>query len=510
MSTRWEDTPTLRKLQVLEYLKADVMGLLELYEKVNQPIWDKFETNMCDFVTSSSQSYKLWVTKFLDHELGLPNAKQEQDFRASIYGGRTYKNKNRFKSKQYDAIMQGLLDGSLKYEDVNDFIFDSDVCSLYPSVMKDGHFPIGQAKDTNVFRSNKLGIYYIKYETNKKLLTPILPRRQDGKLKWDLVDSEGWYTSVDIDNALAHGYWIDIVKGYYWEKSAKVFEKYIDHFYQMKQNATKGTPQYLLAKLWLNALYGKTIQKSIRTQDHIVKTHAEFWKILNDNIIIEMNQVGNVWLVKSKSKEEEVEKSLASKPTQLGAFILSYSRVLMSKYYDQCPNTKEGMPFYYDTDSLNVHSSCLKEYGGKIEIDSSLGGVMDDVGGKVIEAYWICPKMYTFKYLTPDLKIKYHFRGKGVNVLSSIMLENRNNNLTTKEIEELTFEEYKLMDAGKSRTYIRAFQIKRIGMKKSSKEENDFFTLKHYENTSRTVNTCAWQGRNFIDNQFSVPWGYVN
>ena len=36
----------------------------------------------------------------------------------------------------------------------------------------------------------KLGIYRIKYISNKNLIDAILPRREDGCLKWDLRDGE--------------------------------------------------------------------------------------------------------------------------------------------------------------------------------------------------------------------------------------------------------------------------------------------------------------------------------
>lgn len=35
------------------------------------------------------------------------------------------------------------------------------------------------------------------------------------------------------------------------------FNDYVDHFYELKKNATKGSPEYIYAKLFLNSLYGK-------------------------------------------------------------------------------------------------------------------------------------------------------------------------------------------------------------------------------------------------------------
>ena len=84
--------------------------------------------------------------------------------------------------------------------------------------------------------------------------------------------------------------------------------------------------------------------------------------------------------------------------------------------------------------------------------------------------------------------------------------------------EEDMFNEYKLMHEGQTRTYRRAFSIKKIGLKRTSNETNDFLTCKHLESedTARTVNQQEWSGRNFYHpsipddkkGDWSVPWGY--
>jgi DNA polymerase type B, organellar and viral len=108
-----------------------------------------------------------------------------------------------------------------------------------------------------------VGIFRVEYVTNENLIDGILPRRDDGRLIWDLKDHTGIYNSVDIDNALALGYKIKIVEGYYWEKTEYVFDNYINYLYDFKKNAKNGSAQYTLAKLMMNGLNGKTIQKPI-------------------------------------------------------------------------------------------------------------------------------------------------------------------------------------------------------------------------------------------------------
>ncbi len=86
-----------------------------------------------------------------------------------------------------------------------------------------------------------MGIYRIEYISNKTLLTPILPRKENGGLKWDLIDGAGWYSSVDTENARKNGYIVSVFEGYYWEKNAKIFKSYVEVFYEMKKKSVKGT-----------------------------------------------------------------------------------------------------------------------------------------------------------------------------------------------------------------------------------------------------------------------------
>jgi len=485
LSTNWETTDEVRKKDVLEYLKCDVLGLCELYEKVNEPIYSQFQINLCECLTTSSSAFTIWRDKFLNQKIYLPDNEMENNIRQAIYGGRCYKNKNRFFSNQYEDI----LNGKISYDEIDDYIFDADVVSLYPTAMLE-KFPVGKEIKTNLYQDNKMGIYKIKYVAPKNLLTPILPRKEDGRLKWDLRDGEGWYSSVDIENAKEKGYEIEVITGYYWNETDYVFKEYIEEFYKMKQNSKKGTPAYTTAKLYLNGLYGKMIQRAINSKDAIISTSEEFLEILNKNIIQEINEVNDKWLIKYIPKEEYLNPSGAEKPTQLGIFILAYSRRIMNGYYDKCGNSMNRLPYYYDTDSLNIHSSCLD----KIKINKNLGGIDDDVGGKVIRAIYIAPKMYALQYITEDNKIHYHFRGKGVS----------NDVLNWKDFED--------MDKGASKKYYRDFQMKKINLKKTKKDaELNHFSHKHIlgEDTGKVVNNIKWSGRNFIDENNSVPYGFL-
>ncbi len=275
----------------LKYLEGDVLGLKELTELLNQSCFEKFGVNLYKYMSTSQLTYAVWVNflyKDSTNPIFLQTPEHEKFFRESIYGGRTYKYKHTFVSKQRDAY----INGKISFEDIQDYLIDADVNSLYPAAMKN-EFPIGipihlkpNTPSVNYFnklikddaKCPKFGIYRIEYKTNKNLIDAILPRREEGRLKWDLKDSVGVYNSVDIDNALDLGYKIKFIEGYYWEETEYVFDNYINFLYQFKKNSKKGTAQYTLAKLMMNGLYGKTIQRPILDENVIIRLHEEFIK----------------------------------------------------------------------------------------------------------------------------------------------------------------------------------------------------------------------------------------
>ncbi len=144
----------------------------------------------------------------------MPTLEQEKAFRQSVRGGRVYKNKSYFESKDLEKFKRG----ELKYNDIEDYLFYGDVVSLvYPMAMLE-KLPIGFPKETKIFMEGKLGIItLINYITNKNLIHSIGGRKEEGKLIWDLKDGTGYYTStIDIEDMKMCGYPIEILDGWYY------------------------------------------------------------------------------------------------------------------------------------------------------------------------------------------------------------------------------------------------------------------------------------------------------
>ena len=428
----------------------------------------------------------------------------------------------------------------MPFSEIVDYLVDADVVSLYPAAMSQYKYPVGKALETNRIMSGKMGIYYADVTPNKNLLHSIGGRRGDsGQLIWDLNHTRGYYTSVDLEDMIERGYKVAITQedgkpSYYWEESTFIFKEFIGQMFKAKASVEKGTPHYILAKLFMNALYGKMIQRPIPEKSKFIENNEQYWAFWKTYDIKDMEQVGDSWYITGVPRDQEKLAKTITKPTHLGAFILAYSRRIMLKYIDESnPHAKEVYAddfmnkteeeqkvirakaiqsdfFYTDTDSIQLH---VKD---KPKFNKDLGGITDDLGDncKIVKGTWIAPKLYMLAYVKDDLydrplikkdqtaedegtlevmsnglKLHYHFRGKGLN---------------TKDLSSTTFEK---MDAGEALTNVRPFSMKKIHTKRNTKQQHiPHFSILHLTNVSRTVNKSAWGGRCF-DGNASVPHG---
>lgn len=513
LASRWEDMKENLREDCLLYLRSDVMGLKELFDKLNTTIFNEHKVNITSYISTSSLSFNLWKrTIDKKYDIRLPTIEQEEAFRESVRGGRCYKSKSEFVSKQYNEYKNR----QTTYEDIDDYIIDADVVSLYPSAMAQFEYPTGECLKLDSGKKEmkgKMGIYKIKYITNKRLAHAILGRRceKEKKLIWDLTDGEGWYSSVEIEDAIANGYQVEILDGYYWTQTGFVFKEYIEELFKKKEELSKqgkkGSVEYLLSKLFMNALYGKQIQRPIYNKTVNITSVSEYWKFWSRYIINDITKIQEgLYEVSGIPREKEATEKRITKPTQLGSFILAYSRRIMLGYI------KEANPYfdhkdtyqkeqidndihYTDTDSLQMKAGCakrMKNLGKK-----SLGMITDDLGDgcKIIKGLWISPKLYMLEYAKKgDTKTHFHFRGKGLSA------------------DKLSPELYEQMAEGKSYTNTRDFQMKKIHAKRNSNQQNiPMFSVQHFTNIQKTVNSSRWAGRQFDNNyNYSVPWGSSN
>ena len=112
----------------------------------------------------------------------------------------------------------------------------------------------------------------------------------------------------------------------------------------------------------LNAMYGKTLQRAIYDTTEIICDYNKLLNFFKDYEITDISVLSESKLVISGTAIRREEK--ITKPCQLGAFVLSYSRQIMMNYMKAIdPTLKTHIFTYTDTDSLHI----LGEHKNKLE-----------------------------------------------------------------------------------------------------------------------------------------------
>jgi hypothetical protein len=386
--------------KLIEYCKLDVIGTYQLYEKLEEPYTER-GIIFLELFTASQGAYKICKQKWALSKCKVSDRLSritDNFFRQSIYGGRVEVFKREYKSSHYEDIRQG----KINYDDVNNYMRALDVNSLYPSAMRNNLYPVGKEKPATRFMTDKLGIYNCKIKKVNNLKFPVCCDKNNG---YNLEDSEGIYTSVDILQMRKYGYNVIVLGGYYWDQSDYIYRDYIDEFYQIKKDSKKGSPQYENAKLMLNSIYGKMIQRDEYETNYTFSTIEEFEKVKSKG----MNDKNGKWSgyidVDSGVMHmtfTQHQKDFTSKKSYLGAFILSYSKVGMYDMFDKCD------PYYTDTDSVYVEN----KYSDLFDIGDELGQFSDDYKGKIIYSCFVAKKLKYIELLQPDYIYKVDNNGK--------------------------------------------------------------------------------------------------
>lgn len=417
-------------------LESRIYASKKIFHGVNKTLHEISKKNITGFCTLAQCSYWIW-NNMLPHtedkhlkNIHIPKDKDNYDFiRKSIYGGRTNILKKEFKSDSY----QNILDGKVGYDELlnsGDYLVDADTCSLYPSSMVNNDFmkvkyPIGRgrwSKDPEKdFKNGLLGFYQVKYCCNKKLRVPILPRKENNRLLWDLIDSEGVYCSVDIENAIDYSYKIEFLeKAYVYDNSTdKLFSKFVDKFFQIKSENYNNKVKYQFAKNILNSLYGKLIQKIWNIKVEMIDTLDNFYKFANEFEISDWDFSDKSIILSGIDTKSEFKNS---KPIHLGSFVLGYSRRLMLIHMKNICDLNE-IPFIYtDTDSLFItgkHHKMLLKKGLFIEDKryAKLGYLCNDLDGNAIifRQLNLSTKQYTFSSIDEKEQIEDTSKCRGIN-----------------------------------------------------------------------------------------------
>lgn len=541
------------KEEVIKYVKNDIEMTYQLYLAMSKMNFELFKVNMNDFVTAQQMAYSIWASTILPNinlksctewncdypmpdiidypKIMYPSEKLYDMSYAAIYGGRVYPNAREFEIEDYDKI----INKEIKYEDITEnYAMLLDVCSLYPSAMAFYEYPVGpawslneeQIEELNKNLKNKLiqsvpvGIYKISFKPNPYITVPILPKKSMKKdffgkltssgLEWDLLPGEGCYTSVDINSALESDYYITIIEGMVWDKTYPIFKNFTNLMFKLKQQAENegNEAKRTTVKVEMNGVYGKFSQKNI-TEDVVISDEK---KIIHEFIIShEMSEVlvirdddkGEIMSLILKGRQFSCEEQ-KPKPNYYSAFILSYSRLIMKKYYTII-NPLDGNFFfskeayenqflYGDTDSLIVvmtkeKKEALFPYIKKNELGMLSNDLKKD-DGKIIKAIFVGPKTYWIQWIGNDNVIRDNGKCKGI------------------PRKLISPEQFINIKVGASNNPVTFTSWKRTGASSIKNME----PWKIYSvMITRSFLRYFWEGRDFNKNnkyQLSLPYGY--
>lgn len=573
----WEDVEKYKD-EWQPYLKSDVMGLAQLVEKYTNAVWHIFDNvegleeakfDPKEFLTLASTGYKIWqYTVFGDKKrdpeqqtpsIEIPNKQRDiKDIRKSTYGGRTYPLQRSFKSKHYARIMalwkrkekatteteKNQILEQLKdiYKTLDDYIFNGDITSLYPTAMRYCKYPRAQStrleaeknpeqtkEELKTKLNNRQPLDYLCIlevkltNTNRDLVVAPLPKpktennRRIG-VSWDIEDIEdGWYTNIDLEHAIEFGYKIDeIYDGMLYKDGVQeIFTKYVDTFLAIKQHQdnlkNSGSPDYnpalrAVAKLFLNSLYGKTLQKPIYVSTEICKSAKDIYKFWNTHTVSECLISDDGETVILTGTKIDVE-SCNTKPNHFGAFLLSYSRRVMLECIKALNPKLDIHSFTYtDTDSLHIHSSLLYKLKDKVNpingkkwFDTGLGCLSNDIddGGLIIREINYAPKQYYYVYITENGEVKSSHKSKGI---ANEYLDEDGS--MKKNLDDELYEQ------GESKTIHMKNRLKKVGYKPNNVQTNA--GLKSFDiistDMTRTWNP-DWQMDRQIDGKY-YPKGH--
>lgn len=149
-------------------------------------------------------------------------------------------------------------------------------------------------RDICDIKDDMFGFYYCKIRTSD-IYFGLLPVRSKDGLTMPLGELEGWYFSEELKSAHNHGYNINVICGYKFDKQENVFNKYVEEFYRIKRDSTDKVFTSIAKSLLVNLLgrFALNIEKSTTE----LLSYDNFLELLQYKEIISFKRIGDKMLV---------------------------------------------------------------------------------------------------------------------------------------------------------------------------------------------------------------------
>jgi len=345
----------------------------------------------------------------------------------------------------YNFIKKGYFGGITEvYKPYGENLKLIDVNSLYPYAALN---PLPGLNSTyidsldsekNLELDNLFGFFCARVKSPAKpIYFGLLPVNTPKGLIFPSGSFSGVWSSEELKFAKSHGYSIQVIKGFNFDRQNSSLTSYINTLYKQKSEAT-GSRKTIFKSL-LNNLIGRfgmhinkpiTIEVDIAKRDYIASTRVIKTQhhLFNNRFLItylpqiskEICEEHNLDYTKVLEQENKKNTSLEIKTFKdtsiaVTAMINSYARIYMNKIKLDLLDHKMHI-YYMDTDSLVIDAQAFYYLNNQELIGNKLGQFK--LENNINKAYFISNKTYCFSLNDSDTDILIKAKGVNKNTLT--------------------------------------------------------------------------------------------
>jgi hypothetical protein len=377
------------KYESIKYCSNDSLVLFQIINKFAQFIYKQFRLNINTYPTIPSLAFAIFRSKYLPKDtVPIIKGKIKEEIQLGYTGGST------------DMFIPKPLNGNK--------IYAYDVNSLYPFVMLNNDYPVGDPIYFEKLRNRNLqdnldlfGHFYVKVTTPLDLKHPILQLHHNNRTVAPLGSFEGWFFSEELKNALIFGYKIEIINGYLFDK-LNLFKGFVEDLYNLRTSFPKNHPMNHISKIIMNSLYGRFGMTDTFSEIEIIDNKELKLEDFKGEIeeIIDFDNHKLLKLKNSRSLSNDLNDSTEAHNVNIAiaSAVTAYARIHMSQFKNNpsLPNL-----YYTDTDSCYFDGPLDPSFISSTQLGKlKLEGIYD-------QALFLAPKVYSLKNESEEvIKIK--------------------------------------------------------------------------------------------------------
>ena len=372
--------------------------------------------------TLATLTYDYWekLAKGEGHDIRLLQGEELQLSRTAYHGARSFCQPGEWVSSLLPAVEAGELTyEQLLADPTADIRVQVDINSMYPALMRGfskqaTYYPLGASRTSEdgeaEFRKGSVGLFKVRFTRPAGLPMAILPQHcKPGGERWPKEAGEGFgvYTEVDLGLAEQYGYQLQFEGPcVIWEQRGTPFTTWCDKLYPLKAQAEDEAKRWV-AKHMLVTLHGKLGQDASgwHKTNNAPLSVAEAKRCLREGVLIDYRD-GKFYLMNGQRKEGEASTKV-TKPNHLGTWLMSWTRVLMTRLFELVDWQVE----YCHTDCLRVTAAGYHKLLKAGWIDQNELGLLKVENGIMLQCTQNSSTDYSFTALTKEGRLEN--KGKG-------------------------------------------------------------------------------------------------